>query len=1082
MRCAPQVCIVVVRVDIFVLFIFSPLLAHIFHETFAHSSSHEPHAFVKFEKLMDTKDLFPTSDPPSRMYSSYGTKPYTPRLPASVQGSRSHRMKPLPLSVRSVATSAGSAFNMTSATQQQMGMLLTNPSDFAVVPYQSAVDSLDVLPSLGLDDDDDPKLLMHVTESSRIRYAMFVHEMAQQETAFHSPSLFANAIIREMECRRDATASMKVAAATWALELITAQPGFEFLLGVRNLLLPALYVKYDASQLSKVSAAARSVLQNTPGYVVHQNPFLSHDIYAEDFMLRMAERQQAEKIQAKLDKIGMSRKNAVQNMTAQLCDLRKGLSFRAWRALVRRKAFERVSRANRIRRNDESTRSFLLQSSFSVWKSSVERTRSVFLSERLHNAAAQLENAKNQFQLQCFRSDKHLFTVEELREELARLRKEYDETVAQKRDVERRLRDHDNDTQKQLNQNANTVLRELGLWRRFARRCVEGLSAHDETVKALEEQQRGMLDLLSNSDDDVADLVSTTASSKRSAAQKASLNVSQSSALNISTSEGAAGSTTQQPGPRLPDMSNNSEAILIAWVRSALQAAPVTPSISHVTNFTTDFQNGEVMLLVLHHVFPADVPLTPLQEANIAKRLEKLIQSFVRCGVAVVPRVSDFVDCNSDIIYVALAELFGRSLQLQSLRKSKELMEGSYTGLDDPIAAQIEYTQDMLPSMLEHAQEEREALIEQEKTHRRQGGTLLKWQETVSRDAAFATRERMSGNPVRAIGKSNVEKYWKFKMSRFADLEQKYKVKEDGWKEHLTGSVRKALQKYVHTTSRMFFHYAHSATVMNEVHFWRLAVEMKMAEKPLGSAVVEKIFSQVAKSAGNNPDLADGPENVLLQEISPADFIEILVRVADAKYTSKSLPEKVEQLLQNCTKIRSDPSPLESLVTDAAVKVLERYLVDLCRVFLFYSKRMARPQGVSNRLLSALLHVDHLQQMFDDIGAIRTDNNVDDRTGAAFLTTQELKATVRSVVPEQVVDLPTGGGASQQPPLLLPPSELYFHQFLQVVECLCIYRNPDPYVPFDKKVEMFVSYLIAKVRAKHRGSSLVVSDVRIVTQ
>jgi hypothetical protein len=914
----------------------------------------------------------------------------------------------------------------------------------AVVPYTLVTESSD----LALIDVD-----AKIMDSSRTRYATFVKDIDAAHLQFQSPSLFAEAIVREVQCRETTTPAMRVAAATWALEVLSSQPGQETLRNIRNILMPALYIGFnDVFDPKTIPGSARSILVDTSVAVVAQNVFLTNDLYADQYLSRYQETMRTTQMTTKLQQLGVSKKGAIFNMTEALATQRVAFAFRAWRVRTRSKRLERCSRGNRIVRRDESARQLVLQNCFSVWKSHVERSRSVFLSERLHNAASQLENAKNQFQLQCFRSDKHLFTVEELRSELYTIRKDYDTLLEQKRELEKTLRDYEVESTKKLNHHVNSVLAELNSWRRFSRRCVEGLAVHDEIVKKLEEQQAGSQ--ASNSDDE----------------QQPTLSPSQEPVVahhntgKRKSGAGALSSPTANDGTS-HDMSGTSEDVLLSWVQSVLISAPLTPSTTTVSNFSTDFQSGEVMLLVLHSVFPNDVPLTPLQEATVAKRLERLVASFMKCGVAVVPSTSDFLDCNSDVIFIVLAELFGRNLQLQSLRKAKELTDGSYTGLEETLTSQIEYTQEMLPSILESSKMEIAGLIQQENLMRQQSSTLLKWQEAVGRDAAFATRERMSGNPVRAIGKTVVEKYWKFRVGRYSDLEPKYRIKDEGWKDHLVGSLRKVLQKHVHTTSRLFFRFSWSATTMNEVHFWRIAHVFKFAEKPMTPQAVEKIFSQVVKNTQHNPDLQDGPENVLLQEIAPQDFIEVLIRLADAKYTAKSLPDRVDQLLQAVHKMSagastSNPAMQQYLYSDASQKVLDRFMVDVVRIYLFYAKRLSRGQNYA-RLLSYVLHIDHLMQLLEDLGAVPGEGN-----GAPFVTQPQVLSVLKVI-------------SAQDDGSIL--SEFSFHHFMELLGSLSGYRTPDPLVPVATKLEIMLTTLINRIRARNKGSSLVVSDVRIAS-
>ena len=942
----------------------------------------------------------------------------------------------------------------------------------AVVPMER-IEVAPVIPSISAQDEDDYLSL----EVLRYRYALFVGEIGRDANQYHSPSVLAESVLKKMLVRTNVSRGQKVAAATWALEILALSQGNDVIRSIRNELIPAIYMDYDPAKLFHVSTSVYNIVSNPS--LLSQNPVLSHNMFIEcrDRLAHEAVSMNRATTGAAL--FHASRKRAVFELIERLRQSLLAKVLFAWRKYTRERKVDRIVRRNNTRRFSARYNWMLQQIAFQSWRAFVERSRSTILAEKLHNSQFLLENAKNQFQIQCFRSDKHLRSVEELRVELEQSRVEKETIRARVFEIERQLQTHDEENLEKMNELANRLLKELSRWKQFARFTVEALTPNADLFSSLQSLAA-----------DIDSVNITTEQSLQQQPAKDRSSISSPSSTFAADGQSSADWLEQGGGSSKTDLTP--DQVLLCWIQGILK--DIAPHLT-ARNFATDFKSGEVMLLILHHVAPQEASLVALQETSAKSRVEKVVQACQKIGLPHVPRVRDFIECNSDVMFVTVADLFSRYVEQLSTNKAKQqvskvyeeelLMSDTATALDKVI-----YDVSMLPSVLAEGREEMTQLTATEKMLRHQQWFLVRAQDTVAREAAFLTRERLEGNPVRAVGKVEIEKYYKLKASKFSDLELRYTTKrEESWKDQLL-AVRSVLEKHVYNISRLFKFYAGFGINLHEQGFWRLVTCTRLCnEKPLTKRLVEKIMLTVGGVAGAGDESVEPAspsegttEPTALEEILPGEFTEIIIRLADlrggaAGPKTAGLAERVESLIifliKAHTKHLAGPeNQFRRDFNDAAVqKVIGTYAKDLNVVFRYYCGKSTRFIAASTRRIP-LLDVDQLHALLRDAGISDSLDSggslalqgTDDTTSSSALLpvpTQHTLAMIQAVVDD--------GG-----------SDLTFFEVVELLAALSVYRIPNPFATLDRKVDVMMSHALIKLKSKLRGI-VALSDIKLAS-
>ena len=715
---------------------------------------------------------------------------------------------------------------------------------------------------------------------------------------------------------------------------------------------------------------------------------------------------------------------------------------------MQRKKIERFAKEMNRKHGRREHRRALLESAFFQWRFAVECARSVNHQERIHGLLFQLDNAKNQFQLQCFRSDKYLRTVEELRENLARLREERDGYRKQCHEMEDRLRQHDDLARKELNQHINVLAHELVRWRQYARDKVE------ERLLSLQELDALQPPKSSN------DESSSSIPAKKNVTDEEEMDLEGVPETKDDTAEPSSLRSAKEVDKENARPAISPEKALLCWCNVIVRQMCDIVQVAEVTNFTTSFQSGEVLLLLLHHVFPNDIPFTPLQESNNTKRAELICELARKVGVAHLFRPTDIVDGTGDVMLATTAELFSRSLLLRSSSSTPHGGEQQNTDtLEQLPVAEASYDVRMVPRILEEATKEFESLKAEEAQSLVRLEELKQVEEAVAQHAAYLVRERLKGHPIQVLDGKEVARFCKVNKARFADIAFKYAAcpserKAETWLpfDAQLDELKKTVKKYFHPIRRVFIYYAGStSTTMSDADFWRFCSDIRLIDSTVTRHVVDRIFAvansetvgEAAVEEASDEDPPPEEEDNPATELIPSEFVECLIRFADRKIASKMIHERFEAFFMLHVESFACKSEMDRFKKDcyepSTQAAVQRYAKDLVKVFLHYSKGKGKQRSIS---------VQDYTQLIRD-GGIGTDWIDDSAVSSIF----------RNLLSEGELE------------------ELDQRSFLESIVAVSSFRVPTPFISLDKKIDVAVTALLSQLRAKLKGV-VAISDVK----
>jgi len=945
-------------------------------------------------------------------------------------------------------------------------------------------------------------------QDPRSIYADLVTRLSGDAATFKSPALFCESLLQQTErARRMAAAAgtgtmmppgsvshaspLQAASACWALDVLAQSAGCkEVLTEIRDALYPCLFIDYGRGYA------------NAPPFIrarfseahVASNPYLASDFFFEHFGEARAEVSHLTSTNSVLQ--GRLRTNvaAVNKVLARLSDHSLRPVFNAWRFWCRRNRVERFARDLTRRHGNRDTRRYVLDGTLSRWRLTVEQRRTVNLKQRVHALEYQLENTKNQFQLQCFRSDKYLRLVEELREELAETRAKRDELLAKTRELQQDLQHYQDRSRDRMNRYVSVLVDELARWRRLARRRIEG------------EKQR------------IDQLAFATTGDGATAAEEA----------GDDDATGTDNTTAEI------------ESQLLAWCSAVLRQAVVS-TVKEITNWTSDWHSGEVLLLLMHHVFPGQVPLAPLQEASVSKRVEQVVDIGRKVGVAHLPTANDILEGAGDMMILVAAELYNRNAALnrihedvtpyepvahvveppkpgQTRRRKKtaeeiaaeraaknpppreEGAEGeSEAAAPTEAAAAAEEIDEWieeevpppscdaenLPEMLRDADDELRRLVDLDHDSVNRDKHVWRTQEMLNGYASYIARERLQGRSVVVVDKKDVARYCKFAKNRFVDIGVKYKMPPADYVgmwhnfDQQLDALKNVLQKQYQDLRRIFTFYCRGKSLMSEADFWRFITDIRALDRTCTRHHVDRIFAianddeppvpkngksfqidEESSSDDESHEHKDDLDDVEVEdeensetELIPSEFVECLIRIADRKFPGKQLHERFQHFMDVHVvpfACKSDTDKFKKEIQSAQTQTaVQKYQRELVKVFNYYAKG-SRQTGKKKTKTMLLENFVHFMKE-----ACVMSQSLDESAAASVFSTV-------STSPDEA------------------NKEIDHREFLEAVVCMAVFKTPSPFVPLDKKVEVISSAVIGNLRAKLKPA-VNLADMPIVT-
>ena len=739
---------------------------------------------------------------------------------------------------------------------------------------------------------DTPHLFTEDELAFRKQFARFAAKTAMDEFGYASKALYCETVVANSSVVTSNPGAAKAAAALMALEALgKSSPGNTLISDCLQALYPVIFADYDPVRKA-VPHGVMALLGTNER--LSSNPVFSHSFAIETHHRSSGAVAQMERLMHQAAASANGRRAAVIRVFARESGASLKLHFTAWRGFTRRHRADEMGRRLRQQRDAAGERTRLLQAVFYSWKWVTERAMCTVLEERLHNTTFQLDNAKNQFQLQCFRSDRYLRTVEELRRDMHVLRDNRDKYRAEVRALELQLRDQQLAAREHVDRISHRLLLGLNQWKSVATACVDRGRVPTELMGILSEAKIDRLKRAANTgpEDDDADSMNT---------------------------EGI-------------------ERMISKWVNGILVQSAVA-SKNAISNFAADFADGSVVLVLLHHVFPDSIPYTPLQDNNVMRRLELIGELAASVGIAHFPSTTDFAEGASDIIFTCVVELFlTHSMGGLLVRPHPTEADVPHILYDSTMVEGAMADNDSALTKLFATQLENDVSMDQVRT----------WLSSVSAYAAYLTRERMGGHPVQLSDPKELAKYTRLRASRIGDLEFKYQSSSTPWPEQVA-QLRASVRKYFPLFKRIFGFYAGDNPSITEPNFWRFIGDLGLIDKTLTKVKVERIFvvanrdDDVLVESGSESGSEEDAENPIT-ELIPSEFVECIIRIGDQKMQGKTIVERVESLVSTTLKTfgnkQAHMNKFRKEVYDKTCQsVVDKYARDLARVFNYFAKQ-----------------------------------------------------------------------------------------------------------------------------------------------
>lgn len=897
---------------------------------------------------------------------------------------------------------------------------------------------------------------------SRHQYARTLLRMREQISHYHSVGVFVEYMLRELKSQDDTDVASLAAAGTWALNLLAHQEVGGALEAISEALLPAIYCEYNPSELPYASAAIQVQLRDPTA--IAQNPYFTHSMYVEQ--VRVDHKNVVEIHQAlhRALKNNEGSRNYVLRTVEEKRRLNIRYHFQAWRQLTRRHRILELTNEKRQQRHFKANSDLRLRMAFSSWRLMVECSRTSFLTDRLNEVAFQLENAKNQFQLQCFRTDRLIQTTKDAKAELAA-------ALA----IEQSLKDNIAQLEDELQAREEAYTGRL--------------TAHIKDAFLLVNRYRDALSLL------------------------------HSVRLPV---EGYLALQEDYEPPTLVDLTAEIEVadddpmgVLVRWCNYAIKE--VRKSTTHKT-FTTigpEFYSGEYYLIVLHFVFPELISLQPNKDSNIPYRLRRICEMAEECHLIHALTPLDFTSVREDRMIASLSELYRRYLSHRWRENAKAAAIAVSCALNpatrkDNDAERLQVVdEEVFHNFMEDCdhdlKQKEQQLVEQCVSEK----LLTENGHIVNEHELRLVRERRLGAPIRVLSETTRRTFWKVSYKSLLDLRNHVNIgSEAQMKQVVVGSLQMVLKKKDDILSRIFYFFAgENAKTMSEVAFWRFVecntfcTDTGTLNKETVSHILDRVISPqleaAMKAASHGKSEMDlktmmtvAQREIDIRHIQPEQFVLINIRLAAEFYRSQvSFVEGVTRFIEGLRipSIEKLHPLFQEFYSPDVQHVMNFYCDDLLRIFFFYLKQQEQSKVARDRLIAvqdggrfaSLFSSRSYIMMFDDCRYV--DNNDDEEESSADSDQKSIAAATRLcfATPEQIESGLAKVKAARAPPgateLVLPGAgtELTFTMFIESFAVFCHYWCPDPFVPLARKLGAFVGTTIRRLMKAHSSGTLV---------
>eukprot|EP01062_Namystynia_karyoxenos_P074927 TRINITY_DN71_c0_g2_i1.p1 TRINITY_DN71_c0_g2~~TRINITY_DN71_c0_g2_i1.p1 ORF type:complete len:1215 (+),score=425.35 TRINITY_DN71_c0_g2_i1:91-3645(+) len=805
-----------------------------------------------------------------------------------------------------------------------------------------------------------------------------------------------------------------------------------------------------------------------------------------------------------------------------------GRVFWGWRCWHKRRMQERWVRDRRRGRFLADQERAMKEAVVLRWRLHVASERWRRLLERQDGLACQLANAKNQFQLQCFKTERYLITIEELRKQLSGVTRQL--AAEKRKNVEActLMGLKKAELAAELEAELQRVVRAIEDWAEFSRTAVAQATQNDvpdrrpEVTLVIDPKgRRGRASRVS---------VQSGASLERDALEQ-----------------------TQYLPP---------EQMLLRWANQLLKQSEVLPAgRKGPSNFAADWVDGEFLVVLLNQIAPSVCKLSLLQQTVPERRAEAIVAAMTQLRLPYIPAPGDICKGRSSAIYLTLAALFRAHAsrqfdrqehehlceQLKLQKEEEECLERERLaaekakaeaeaaerpeeggqgaapqpaasaesaeqepadallsptafpadpGEEDPLQKATPATEPIkgaecpkvtlatLDSHLVHVAARLELAKETLAQHRDHES---RWQTAVREvddEACGLLKQLAVGEEVEIRDPKEFLKYARIQRNRLKDVAQSYTISAQQAAapqqapvafDTMLDGVQKIVVQNFGELRRIFKYYAalrdSTKPTMGAAEFWQFCKDSRAVHRDiLTRRDVTQIFQQAnaegpgdfapeVASADSESDVEDdeNPDS----ELVPGEFVECLVRMADARVTSeRQLQHRFELFLKEFVlpnAARADVRSFRSEVYEPSVQtVLRRYNNELLKVFRFYSS--AAKTGDKKRI--RVISQSEFALLLKD---------------ACLLNPPLDERAVRSVFSS--MQSGSADAAEQR-----GEAEAAFSEFTELLVVVAVYRFPSPYIPLANRLEHLISaHMLPVLRPRLRQYGLKLqTDLRAV--
>eukprot|EP01065_Artemidia_motanka_P005942 TRINITY_DN1288_c0_g2_i1.p1 TRINITY_DN1288_c0_g2~~TRINITY_DN1288_c0_g2_i1.p1 ORF type:complete len:1152 (+),score=346.05 TRINITY_DN1288_c0_g2_i1:496-3456(+) len=728
--------------------------------------------------------------------------------------------------------------------------------------------------------------------------------------------------------------------------------------------------------------------------------------------------------------------------------------FWFWRAWHRSHVQEKWIKHRRRGRYLADLEERVKESVFLRWRLSVEKSRSRRLMEREDTLVSQLGNAKNQFTLQCFKTERYLITIEELRKQLAEVTLQLAQEKRKNVDAHALLNVEHNKRVADMNEHLTAVAKSTEQWVTFTQQLSAEMAMKDipdsriEPTLLTEEPKRGR--------------------GRRSAGR-------------TSRADKADGSDSAMRPP---------EQLLLRWVNHLLRNSALLPTKRVVSNFGSDWQDGECFVILLNQLAPSVCGLNPLQEGHHLRRAEHVMECAVKLRLPFVPSPADVLEGKSAPIFFFLACLF-RCYACRTFAKQEHLAVEQMSKILDTEAASPPASPKAAdaPAAAKSAEEEADAAdtvvtldtldqhlalnterLEEVKANHASAVALneswLKLVGVVEDEVADLSRTKALGREAEIRDPRELVKYARLQKTRFKDVASAYSIGAQQLAaphvapvafDTMLEAIQKTIRQHFGDLRRIFSFYAGisgSGATMGHAEFWKFCSDVRAVNRDtLTRHNINKIFQKAnADSPGivsDSSEEGDEDDQNPDSELIPSEFVECLIRMADARVTSEpGLHTRFEMFLNDSViprAARSDMAKFRKEVYEVEVQmVLRRYAPELQKIFRFYASQ-DKKNSVARR--TRTIAASEFVALLRDANLLMPP--LDEKAVAVIFSAMQ------------------GQQGSDDAADVSRNDEAVYHEFAESLVAVAVYKFPTPYTPLDNRVEHLLSaHLLPTLRQR----------------